>query len=196
MKNRSRKLNNHVFLEKENRNRDSLRNQLVNESQLVSESSREILEEYDRLPDWKPSALFLLRNGNFVIGKSKILCLLRNSYFIIKIVEDPRCLQPSSIRPSRSNSPSSVGPSQRLLPSQSYLPSSAGPSQRMLPSSLGLALRLSPLTFLQPLKEIPNHLIVTFDILSLRGAAKERAELVLAHFHFRKRKDLNNVFVN
>ena len=51
MKNRSRKLNNHVFLEKENRNRDSLRNQLVNESQLVSESSREILEEYDRLPD-------------------------------------------------------------------------------------------------------------------------------------------------
>ena len=178
MKNRSRKLNNHVFLEKENRNRDSLRNQLVNESQLVSESSREILEEYDRLPDWKPTVLFLLRNGNFVIGKSKILCLLRNSYFIIKIVEDHRCLQPSSVRPSRSNSPSSEGPSQRLLP-----------------SSLGLALRLSPLALFKPLKEIPNHLIVAFNILSLRRIAEEGAELVLAHFHFRKSKYLNNIFI-
>ena len=59
MKNRSRKLNNHFFLEKENRNRDTLRHQLVNESQLVCGSSREILEEYDRLLDWKPSVLFL-----------------------------------------------------------------------------------------------------------------------------------------
>jgi len=51
MKNRSRKLNNHVLSEKENANRDTLRNQLVNESKLASESSREILEEYDRLRD-------------------------------------------------------------------------------------------------------------------------------------------------
>ena len=49
------------------------------------------------------------------------------------------------------------------------------------------ALLLSPLAFLQPLKEIPNHLIVAFDILSLSGAAEEGAELVLAHFHVGKR---------
>jgi hypothetical protein len=51
MKNRSRKLKNHVLLEKENLNRATLRNQLVNESKLASGSSREILEEYDRLLD-------------------------------------------------------------------------------------------------------------------------------------------------
>ena len=51
MKNRSRKFNNHVFLEKENLNRATLRNLLVHESKLASGSSREILEEYDRLLD-------------------------------------------------------------------------------------------------------------------------------------------------
>ena len=58
------------------------------------------------------------------------------------------------------------------------------------------ALFLSPFLPLQPLKEVPNNLIVAFNILSLRRAAEEGAELVLAHFHVGKRKDLNNVFVN
>jgi hypothetical protein len=51
MKNRSRKLNKQVLLEKENLNRDTLRNLLVHESKLASGSSKEILEEYDRLLD-------------------------------------------------------------------------------------------------------------------------------------------------
>ena len=71
----------------------------------------------------------LLENQRFysyyVIGKSKILFLLRNSYYVIRNVEDPRCLQPSSKGPSRSHSPS-----QRQWPSRSNSPSSAGPSRR------------------------------------------------------------------
>ena len=53
----------------------------------------------------KPKVLFLLRNGNCVIGKPEVLFLpiaigIRNSYFIIgtKLLE---CRRPSSKGPSR-----------------------------------------------------------------------------------------------
>ena len=57
MKKLSRKLNDHVFLESENYNRDILRDQLVKESQLVCGSSREILKEFERLTDLKTIGL-------------------------------------------------------------------------------------------------------------------------------------------
>jgi hypothetical protein len=75
---------------------------------------------------------------NYVIGKPSVLFLpiaigIHNSYFVIKIVEDPCCLQPSSEGPSRSISPSqrplpsrSISPSQRPLPSRSISPSPSG----------------------------------------------------------------------
>jgi hypothetical protein len=51
MKKLSRKLNDHIFWESENYNRDILRDQLVKESQAACGSSREILEEFERLID-------------------------------------------------------------------------------------------------------------------------------------------------
>ena len=59
MKKLSRKLNDHIFLESENYNRDILRDQLVKESQLVFLSSREILNEYERFIDWKTFVFYL-----------------------------------------------------------------------------------------------------------------------------------------
>ena len=63
----------------------------------------------------------LLENQRFysyyVIGKSKILFLLRNSYHVIRNVEDPRCLQPSSKGPSRCNRPTNAsGPRNTCCP--------------------------------------------------------------------------------
>ena len=129
MKNRSRKLNKQVLLEKENLNRDTLRNLLVHESKLASGSSKEILEEYDRLPDWIPTVLFhpitiRIHNSYFVIRtnvvkSSPLLPSLSLSYLLINwnwrcwmTVEDirPEGIRSENIRRRHSNSSSPAAP--------------------------------------------------------------------------------------